>query len=86
MRIGRERTGSIINTLVLAYAGASMPLLVLNETVADEPLGISANAEVAALEIVPSLVGSIGLVAAVPLTTALAAYVIAPSRDASSAW
>jgi uncharacterized membrane protein len=84
MRIGREHTGSIINTLVLAYAGASMPLLVLY-AVADLPLGIFANAELVALEIVRTLVGSIGLVAAVPVTTALAAYVSAPSRDDSSA-
>lgn len=80
MRIGREHTGSIINTLVLAYAGASMPLLVLY-AVSDQSLGIFANAELVALEIVRTLVGSIGLVAAVPVTTALAAYVSEPASS-----
>jgi uncharacterized membrane protein len=80
MRIGREHTGSIINTLVLAYAGASMPLLILY-SISGQSLGIFANAELVALEIVRTLVGSIGLVAAVPVTTALAAYASEPPRQ-----
>jgi uncharacterized membrane protein len=72
MRVGRDHIASMVNTLLLAYAGASLPLLVLF-VVANQSLGTIANSEVVAVEIVRTLVGSIGLVAAVPLTTWLAA-------------
>jgi uncharacterized membrane protein len=74
LRIGRDHIASTVNTLVLAYAGASMPLLVLF-TLANRNLGDVLTGEMVAQEIVRTLVGSIGLVAAVPLTTALAAFV-----------
>ncbi len=72
LRVGRDHIASMVNTLLLAYAGASLPLLVLF-IVAHQSLGTIANSEVVAVEIVRTLVGSIGLVAAVPLTTWLAA-------------
>jgi uncharacterized membrane protein len=74
LRVGRDHIASTVNTLLLAYAGASMPLLLLF-TLSDLPLGFVANSEVVAVEIYRTLVGSIGLVAAVPLTTWLAARV-----------
>ena len=74
-RIGQDHVASTVNTLVLAYAGASMPLLVLL-AVTDQPLAGVANSELIATEIVRTLVGSIGLVAAVPLTTLLACLVV----------
>jgi uncharacterized membrane protein len=73
MRIGRDHVGSTVNTLLLAYAGASMPLLLLF-VLSGQSLGTVANSETVAVEIVRTLVGSIGLVAAVPLTTALAVW------------
>ena len=73
--IGRDHIASTVNTLVLAYAGASLPLLLVF-TQAGRRLGDVAAGELVAVEIVRTLVGSIGLVAAVPLTTALAAYVV----------
>ncbi|MGB9358693.1 MAG: YibE/F family protein [Acidimicrobiia bacterium] len=82
LRVGRDHIASIVNTLLLAYAGASLPLLVLF-VLARQSLGTIANSEVVAVEIVRTLVGSIGLVAAVPLTTWLAAR-FAPS-DVESA-
>ncbi|HEX2152417.1 MAG TPA: YibE/F family protein [Acidimicrobiia bacterium] len=72
LRVGRDHIASTVNTLLLAYAGAAMPLLLLF-TLSDLPIGIVANSEVVAVEIVRTLVGSIGLVAAVPFTTWLAA-------------
>ena len=78
LRIGRDHIASTVNTLVLAYAGASLPLLILF-TLADTPLTQTLTSEVVAQEIVRTLVGSIGLVAAVPITTGLAALVV--SRD-----
>jgi uncharacterized membrane protein len=74
LRVGRDHIASTVNTLLLAYAGASMPLLLLF-TLSDLPLGFVANSEVVAVEIYRTLVGSIGLVASVPLTTWLAARV-----------
>lgn len=73
--IGRDHIASTVNTLVLAYAGASLPLLLIF-TQAGRGLGAVAAGELVGVEIVRTLVGSIGLVAAVPLTTALAAFVV----------
>lgn len=77
MRIGRDHVASTVNTLVLAYVGASMPLLLLF-ILTRQSLGTVANGEIAATEIVRTLVGSIGLVASVPLTTWLAARTVRP--------
>jgi uncharacterized membrane protein len=71
LRIGRDHIASTVNTLLLAYAGAAMPLLILYSLSA-LPLTVVASSEVVAVEIVRTLVGSIGLVAAVPITTWLA--------------
>ncbi|HEX6220606.1 MAG TPA: YibE/F family protein, partial [Acidimicrobiia bacterium] len=76
LRVGRDHIVSTVNTLLLAYAGASLPLL-LFFTLSDQSLGFIASSEVVALEIVRTLVGSIGLVAAVPVTTWLSARVVA---------
>lgn len=75
MRIGRDHIASVVNTLVLAYAGASLPLLLLF-SIADSGVGTVATSELVAEEIVRTLVGSIGLVASVPVTTALAVLVV----------
>lgn len=74
VRIGRDHIASTVNTLVLAYAGASLPLLILF-SIANRPLGEALTGEIIAVEIVRTLVGSIGLIASVPLTTSLAAFV-----------
>jgi uncharacterized membrane protein len=75
MRIGRDHVASTVNTLVLAYAGASMPVLILF-LLSDQPATTVANGEIVATEIVRTLVGSIGLVASVPITTWLAVRVV----------
>lgn len=80
MRIGRDHIASVVNTLVLAYAGAALPLLLLF-TIAQSSVGTVATSEVVAEEVVRTLVGSIGLVASVPLTTLLAALVVSADRD-----
>jgi uncharacterized membrane protein len=76
LRIGRDHISSTVNTLFLAYAGASLPLLLLFSE-AEQSLGSVATREVVAVEIVRALVGSIGLVASVPISTTLAAKVLA---------
>ncbi len=81
VRIGRDHVASTVNTLVLAYAGASLPLFLLF-TQADQGLADVVNGEAVAVEVVRALVGSVGLVASVPLTTALAVVVVV-SGDAA---
>jgi uncharacterized membrane protein len=78
LRIGRDHIASTVNTLVLAYAGASLPLLLLFRSAGQELTDV-VTGEIVAVEIVRTLVGSIGLVASVPLTTALAAWVLGPA-------
>ncbi|MEJ7875361.1 MAG: YibE/F family protein [Solirubrobacterales bacterium] len=70
--VGRDHVSATVNTLVLAYVGTSLPVLLIfgsGEIGALEAI----NVELVAQEIVATLVGSIGLIAAVPVTTALAA-------------
>ncbi len=71
MNVGRSHIAATVNTLVLAYVGASLPLIVLFAAGRQNPL-LTASMEVVAVEVVRALVGSIGIVAAVPLTTAVA--------------
>ena len=74
MKVGRDHIASVVNTLFLAYTGASIALLLLFYTGGVPVLEII-NSEVLAEEIIKTVVGSLGLIAAVPLTTALAASV-----------
>lgn len=75
LRIGQDHIGATVNTLLLAYLGAALPLAILF-VLAQQSLGSVANSEVVAVEIVRTLVGSIGLVAVVPFTTWLAAITV----------
>ncbi len=72
--VGQEHIASLINTLVLAYAGASFPLLLLFGIQNTQPLWVTLNSNFISEEIVRTLVGSAVLVIAVPLTTVLAAF------------
>jgi uncharacterized membrane protein len=72
-RVGRSHIASVVNTIVLAYAGASLPLLIL--VAADNPsFADVVTTQFISQEIVRSIVATLGLIAAVPMTTALAAY------------
>ncbi|WP_406673019.1 YibE/F family protein [Nonomuraea sp. N2-4H] len=79
-RIGRAHIASVINTIILAYAGASLPLLLLF-SIGAQPLGQVLTTPVIAQEIVRGVVGTLGLIAAVPITTALAALAAVRDRD-----
>lgn len=83
-RVGRAHIASTVNTIVLAYAGASLPLLLL--LVADSrPVSEILTSEFLAQEIVRSAVATLGLIAAVPLTTGLAAVVTTAGRRSRGA-
>jgi uncharacterized membrane protein len=84
MRVGRAHIAATVNTLVLAYLGASLPLLLLFALSGESTLTIL-NGEIVAVEVVRALVGSIGIVAAVPITTLVAAWLIVRDSPAEVA-
>jgi uncharacterized membrane protein len=75
MRVGRDHVAATVNTLVLAYTGASLPLLLMF-TLAQGSYGYLLNSEYIAEEVVRTLVGSLALVAAVPISTLIATGLI----------
>lgn len=77
MRVGRDHIASTVYTLVLAYAGSALPLLLLF-SVANRSLGDVLTSENVAIEIARSAVGGIALALSVPLTTAIAAVLATP--------
>lgn len=76
MKVGRDHISSMVNTLVLAYTGSALPLVMLFIASGASFAEIT-NVEIVAEEIVRTLVGSIGLILAVPITSLLASYIIA---------
>ncbi len=82
MSIGREHIASLINTLFLAYAGVTLPLILYLAAFQSQiPLWLTINGEPIAEEIVRTMVGSIGIILAVPITTLIAAWIF--GRDKS---
>lgn len=80
LSVGREHIASLINTLALAYAGASLPMFILFSVNRVQPLWVIVNSETVAEEIIRTLVGSTALIVAVPLSTALAAWTFSRAR------
>jgi uncharacterized membrane protein len=86
MNVGRAHIGATVNTLVLAYVAASLPLLLLF-ALSSQPAGALASTEVVAVEVVRAVVGSMGIVLAVPFTTFVAARLVGhrePGADAGT--
>lgn len=75
IRIGREHIGALVNTLAIAYVGASLPLLLLMQNSTTGVLFIINN-EIFSTEIIRILIGSIGLILGVPITTFIASYML----------
>ncbi len=80
IRVGKEHVGALVNTLALAYTGASLPLLLLFST-SDSSMSSIINQEIFATEIIRTVVGSIGLILTVPITTLLAIYMLKGYRS-----
>ena len=74
MAVGRDHIAAMVNTLLLAYVGAALPLVLMFSVFA-ESMGVTINREIISEEIVRTLVGSLGLLAGVPLTSVIAAQV-----------
>ena len=79
MRVGRDIMGTMANTLILAYAGSSLALMLLF-TAASDNLSRLVNLDVVATEIIRSLSGSIGLVATIPITALVSVFLIKDKR------
>jgi len=73
MTVGKEHIIALVNTLVLAYAGAALPILLLL-SIYSQPIWVTLSSEMIGEEIVRTLSGSISLILAVPITTGLAAF------------
>ncbi len=78
MRVGRDHVAATVNTLVLAYIGASLPLFLIL-VMSQSSLTHTLSSEFIAQEVVRSLVGSLGIIAAVPITTFAAAWILTRS-------
>jgi uncharacterized membrane protein len=84
MRIGQDHVAATVNTLVLAYAGAALPMLLMF-SLGRGTYGLLVNFEFIAEEIVRAMVGSLGLITAVPITTAIA-ILFALRADSLARW
>ncbi|MBX3030537.1 MAG: YibE/F family protein [Chloroflexi bacterium] len=80
LRVGRSHIGATVNTLFLAYVGASLPLVLLF-VVAGQSGTMAINSEVVAVEVVRTLAGGLGIVAVVPITTAIATFLEDRARE-----
>lgn len=81
LSIGREHIASLINTLILVYAGAALPLFLLLTLQNGQPLWVLFNSEFIAEELVRALVGSMALILAVPVSTFLAAIIFRKMKN-----
>lgn len=81
MQIGKEHILAVVNTLILAYAGGALPLFIIFTVSGEIPVWVLLNGELLVEEIVRTLVGSIALILAVPITTLLAVHYIHRVED-----
>lgn len=80
MNVGRDIMGTMTNTLILAYTGSSIPLLLLFMYYEPSIVKIL-NLDIIATEIVRSLSGSIGLIVAIPLTALVSSMLIKNKKE-----
>lgn len=84
LRVGRAHIGALVDTLAIAYVGASLPLLLLFTGAGDGSILMTLNREIFAAELVRTVIGSIGIILAVPVTTAIAAYFLVGGTRATA--
>ncbi len=84
LRMGREHIGALINTLAIAYVGVSLPLILLYYSSSTGSFLTTINQEMFATEIIRTMVGSIGLILAVPITTLIAAFMLVKKTPAAN--
>jgi uncharacterized membrane protein len=79
-RIGKEHIGALVDTLAIAYVGVSLPLLLLFYSGSNDSILFILNREIFATEIVRILIGSIGLIIAVPITNLISIFILTKSN------
>lgn len=79
MNVGRDHIGSVVNTLILVYVGGALTTLLLF-TQFPRPFEVLINSEIVAIPIIVALIGSIGLIVAVPITTFISAWIVTKER------
>ncbi|MES2436754.1 MAG: YibE/F family protein [Patescibacteria group bacterium] len=79
IRVGKEHVGALVNTLALAYTGASLPLLLLFSS-GSTSVSMILNYEIFATEVIRTIIGSIGLILTVPIVTGLAVVLLEKTR------
>jgi uncharacterized membrane protein len=80
MDVGHDYIAATVNTLVFAYAGAALPILLVF-TIGSTSFTDAVNGEAVAEQVIAALIGSIGLIASMPITTGLAAVLATRLRD-----
>lgn len=80
LRVGKEHVSALVNTLVLAYVGVSLPLLLYVSRLGVSDVSLVVNSEIFATEIVRTVIGSIGLILAVPISTLAAAIFLKDTK------
>jgi uncharacterized membrane protein len=80
MNVGRDMMGTMTNTLILAYTGSSVPLILIFMAFRESLIKVI-NLDMIASEIVRSLTGSIGMITVVPLTALVSGFLFAKTRD-----
>ena len=85
MRIGRSHIGATVNTLFLAYVSVGLPLIIVLY-VSHQPTGAVLNDETIATEIVRTLIGSLGIIAAIPITTFIAGLLAEGRAGDAEGW
>jgi uncharacterized membrane protein len=83
LRIGREHIGALVNTLAIAYVGASLPLLLLFYASTDSSFSLNLNRELFATEVIRTMIDSIGLVLAVPITSLITVFMLMKPKKTS---
>lgn len=81
IRIGREHIGALVDTLAIAYVGVSLPLLLWFYQSSTESIWVTMNREIFSTEIVRTMVGSIGLILAVPITTMVSVWILTRKHE-----
>jgi len=80
LRIGREHIGALVNTLAIAYVGVSLPLLLLFSQTSTDSILVTLNREIFSAEIVRIIIGSVGLILAVPITTLVSVWMLGKDK------
>ena len=80
MDVGHDHIAATVNTLVFAYTGAALPILLVF-TIGGTSFTDAINGEAVAEQVIAALIGSIGLIASMPLTTGLAALLATRMSD-----